>query len=677
MKKLFLILVVVMTCGIYSTKAEKWIPTNGPWGVYAKSIYVSKKLDLYIQTDDYKTYKSTDDGNNWSVLENVIRILAEDSLGNIYASITGKGLCKSSNGALNWDILTAMSVNRMICHPDGSLFVISGELLRSDDDGITWTQKFEYLIDEMALAPDGKLYIGTQNSEVYESSDKGDSWQKIYDLGSILGIRNLVVSPLGSLFTNSVGSELYKSDNTDLTWSKVQFNGESNFIPYCVAINNKGEIVATDVEGKALLSTDDGVTWINRTLGFPHNAISIFASPKGDFYCGTTGLGVYKLPHNALSWSRLNNHINLLTTWSIAYNGTNCLLAGTDKSGVYISTDKGENWITGAQADQIQEPGVTELMFSNNNRAYACGTISGLSNSNCYYSQNNGIQWFKIPTLENIMINQFFDLNNNQMLAGTTNGIYSSSDLGSSWIKSESALDQLAVRCLAKDSLGAKNGIFISLDNAVSWNPVNNGIDSMNISSIAVSSKDDIYATPFFGGIYKSTNQGQSWTKIFNGYDGSYPVSITVIKDDIYLLDVYKGLFKSTDDGNSWELVVENIAADYQAWLSGVFDEKGVYYVCGQTIGGIYKSEHSLTPVVELITTKSNIEIYPNPAHDYFNIENEFNNSVKNQHKIIIYNISGEKVIECPYNNRIDISKLVPGIYLISVGIQIRSFVKI
>ncbi len=79
------------------------------------------------------------------------------------------------------------------------------------------------------------------------------------------------------------------------------------------------------------------------------------------------------------------------------------------------------------------------------------------------------------------------------------------------------------------------------------------------------------------------------------------------------------------------------------------------------------------------VSTVSNVEVsqivevvlYPNPANDYINIPNAFLGS-----SIEIHNLNGKVVLVSEYESKIDVSKLVSGVYIITNGNYTSKFVK-
>jgi hypothetical protein len=78
----------------------------------------------------------------------------------------------------------------------------------------------------------------------------------------------------------------------------------------------------------------------------------------------------------------------------------------------------------------------------------------------------------------------------------------------------------------------------------------------------------------------------------------------------------------------------------------------------------------------EIITE---INIFPNPVSDYLSIDIKNLNIINYiiNTKIDIYNIYGQKILECPYSDKIDVSKLLPGAYYFRIADKIEKFIKL
>src|SRR5437868_5786387 len=68
-------------------------------------------------------------------------------------------------------------------------------------------------------------------------------------------------------------------------------------------------------------------------------------------------------------------------------------------------------------------------------------------------------------------------------------------------------------------------GMFLSTDNGDSWKPINNGITDFEINDIAKYG-NNIFCATFWQGILLSTNNGASWHTVNNGFPDTHFLSV-------------------------------------------------------------------------------------------------------------------------------------------------------
>ncbi len=83
------------------------------------------------------------------------------------------------------------------------------------------------------------------------------------------------------------------------------------------------------------------------------------------------------------------------------------------------------------------------------------------------------------------------------------------------------------------------------------WLQTNGPVGGDAIMSLAINSQGHIFASPQFGGIFKSTDNGNTWVKVFTNQ--SYALAINPINDNIFSVGQNSGgLYRSSDNGNTW-----------------------------------------------------------------------------------------------------------------------------
>lgn len=117
-----------------------------------------------------------------------------------------------------------------------------------------------------------------------------------------------------------------------------------------------------------------------------------------------------------------------------------------------------------------------------------------------------------------------------------------------------------------------RNGMFKSSDNGSTWVSINSGLGSDTLGCQIFSNGSTLYLSTWFGlpavvKIFQSTNNGTSWTRIWNSYtSGSTIYTINFFGSNI-LIGTSGYSYKSNDNGVTWSSVsststITNFATD-------------------------------------------------------------------------------------------------------------------
>ena len=184
------------------------------------------------------------------------------------------------------------------------------------------------------------------------------------------------------------------------------------------------------------------------------------------------------------------------------------------------------------------------------------------------------------------------------------------------WEKT-TGLETVKIYSLAINSSGDifagtdSNGVFRSTDNGSSW--TNLGIMNYDIYSIAINSNDDIFvATYLWGGIYRSTDNGNNWDSLgLTLFDKS--IAINNINGYIFVGTGALGCWRTTDNGDTWEEINNGMTASYVSSFiinSSGHIFAGTYFnssIAGS--GGVYRSSDNGGNWVQINTGLSNLDI--------------------------------------------------------------------
>jgi len=95
-------------------------------------------------------------------------------------------------------------------------------------------------------------------------------------------------------------------------------------------------------------------------------------------------------------------------------------------------------------------------------------------------------------------------------------------------------------------------GVFRSTNSGNSWTAINNGLPGVGVISLATNSSGYIFAGA--GGIYRSTNGGNSWTAVLSVPDVG-PLAINASGHIFTSAFTSGGIYRSTNGGDSWTLL--------------------------------------------------------------------------------------------------------------------------
>ncbi len=296
------------------------------------------------------------------------------------------------------------------------------------------------------------------------------------------------------------------------------------------------------------------------------------------YYMGATGGGVWKTENAGTSWENLSDDdfkVGTIGAVAVAESDHNVLYVGTGESpirgvttshgdGVWKSTDAGKSW---------QHVGLKES-----------GQISRIR----IHPANPDIAFVAVQ-------GQIWGPNEER-------GIFRTTDGGKSWkhvLKvnentgaSDLSMDPTNSRILYAamwnhgrkpwfiQSGGSGGGLYKSTDGGDSWNKLEGGLPKLiGKAAVAVSASnpDRIYALieaePGQGGLWRSENGGKTW-KLINGHRvlhsrAWYYIHIAadpVDEDTVYVMNV--PLLKSIDGGKTWEKMSAPHGDHHDLWIN-------------------------------------------------------------------------------------------------------------
>lgn len=347
---------------------------------------------------------------------------------------------------------------------------------------------------------------------------------------------------------------------TNYTFAQWQrTNGPYGTPVKCFAVS--GNTLFAGGDGGVFKTTSNGVTWdyINAmgNLILPYDGnenITDFLLDGSNLYAATLWNGIFKSTDNGVTWAPVNTGLGNISVYKLFKFGTD-LYAGTSTE-VYKSTNNGASW----SSSSIGIPSSVVTSFASIGTNLFAGTSTG-----AYISSNNGLTWSPINTTIGSSRTLLGSIGTN-LFAGTNNGIFMSSNNGISWSNVSSNLPAVSTTTLNYiKSLSVVGGtIFVSKNKATFSN----------------------------SGLYKSNNNGTSWTDCNTGIIGLDGVNFQYINSVSsfganLVLGSDLGVHISYDGGNTWQSLGLGLTNQ-----TNCLKVKGSEIYCG-TNNGLYVTSNS------------------------------------------------------------------------------------
>jgi photosystem II stability/assembly factor-like uncharacterized protein len=527
--------------------------------------------------------KSVDKGATWNPLtvsppwgsDAVIAMYVDNSDTNSIFAGTGSSVFFSTNGGISWNKCASVSGKALGSFATRSrkwFAATESGVFSSSDAGQTWTMKNSGLpAGNLKSFTGGSigadvclLYcVSAANSDVYRSKDMGETWQR--SMGP--GIDS--ASPLLSVVcASNSGNVVYVNNENDYAVFKSPDTG-----------NSWKQVYTPNASGGNVemgwLSYESGPGW-----GGPLNLGFSINQGRPDLLMGTNTGETILTRNGGVSWQQV---------YSRCVDG---------------APAKGKRWTSiGLEVTTIWHYYIDPF---DTNKHYICYTDIG-----CGRSEDGGATWYsavKGSPWQNTFYEMAFDSSQQGTIyAAATNqhdipywtqsdgpkyagGVVKSADFGKTWTSVSTGLPDASLKIPSRSIIMDQSdkslyvamygdGVYRSTDNGAVWAKKSTGLASGNNKHVcAIKQHNDktlfclisarrIVSSGFpdAGGLFKSTDKGETWSNISLKVEGNnplyYPTAFTVHPTNpaiIYLAAINTqghaqgGLYRTADGGASW-----------------------------------------------------------------------------------------------------------------------------
>ena len=571
------------------------------------------------------------------------------------------GAYRSVDGGKTWEVLgytnglTETHVSGLGFHRgNGNIVFIGTEngIFRSENGGDSFVKVLGagYITDiefgtDMVNTGYASFHSNYNSSDgvIYKSEDGGFSWVKV-STNLPVGIRilKIVVNPGNADEVYILTGEdrfacgpagVFKSVDGGVTWINITQSFNQEILDFAIDENNPATLYLTtmnadcdaiyywtDMEGSLFKSTDSGDNWFllsNYTgIIFPdsENTNVVRLIDPREPYPWNERAGTFTSTDGGVTFTKTGD-VNDWDTFfiedpfwcfSVSYNGIAKTL-GTD-----LSNSDNIFWVTNQWVFMSDDKGATFKNVFTEEISPGFWRSRGLDNVNMM-----DVSVSKADP--NIVFVAYFDM-----------GIWRSLDGGNSWqscndkfytgswegkggncatvltdpdrsnvvwaSQSENQNGEYPTYLLKSNNTGEKN----------SWILANSGLPEEQIMGLSVDSTSDVNNRTLYvtanRDVYKSTNDGISWTKVFD-CNGCRFTAVDCFNGNIVYAGGEKGIWCSKDGGHSWtnishpDMVTTNGTSFWDSDYEGIFDIKtdpnipNTVYVTVLGINkGLYKS---------------------------------------------------------------------------------------
>jgi photosystem II stability/assembly factor-like uncharacterized protein len=629
--------------------------------VYAQASVQTGSVGWNFDRTKGRIYKSVDGGENWLKKwegNHLARYVIIDPVDPdiLYAStgifdreafnsdcesgvLGGVGVLKSTDGGDNWftinngiddtyvgclrmhptnrQILYAATAGIDACLRDDS--GISG-LYRTTDGGASWTKVLEGNKTTVNFSPSNPdvIYAGFENA-FHRSTDGGDNWRWFSKEsvggygpeGIVAGIPiDVIVHPEDpyTLYVNNYGGGVFRSTDGAETWESWSRGYTGADVRKVHMMTGNPSIVYSVTSSGPFVSTNGGVDWVGVA--------------NGDASAGSLASGV--------------------STIAVHPTNPNIILFSSTFHGVIYRSDDG-----GADFREIFQHSACEEVQYPPHQGFKTIVFSP-SNPNIVYA---GLEMTK---------------GDSEPPVGAV--ICKSTDTGISWIEIPSIIDGINAKAIAVHPTdpaevycGSIAGMFKTTDGGGDWVKLQD-LGDRNILSIAIDPFDPqiVYAGERDGGVWKSTDMGQSWDGPRNtGFSSGNPSILGLAVDPLSHTTVYagdwtSGVYCSIDGGETWAAfpdsamtgllsrAVQDLSISDDGTVIYAATAGGGVFRYGEIPTGIDESE----PTPRAPNTFSVAQNYPNPFNPSTTIALNISGTPgEKQHvEVTIYDIRGRRV---------------------------------
>lgn len=397
------------------------------------------------------------------------------------------------------------------------------------------------------------FYALASGRGVFESTDGAETWKSIGGgITSSVVFRKLLVDPQRPNIIYIEGdTSLLKSTDGGASWIPIDADlGDRSFLGFAMSPVDPSVLYVAS-QHKIFETVDGGQTWEVISSNLERGPFRLMIDPKNPTVLyGFSDLRLMKSTDAGVHWNKIGPRVpsHDITAFAMSPADDSVLFIGTQKHGIYESTNAGKNW--SAHNSGLLTKNMNEVQ-GDIPRVWA---IAGdPSDPKTIYAGVSA-----------------------DLTGGMTASVFKSSNSGKSWRLMQTigrATGSYGVTCLLVDPFDGNvvfagadgDGVYKSIDGGVNWSPQDGDLSTADVVAFVIGKSD--------GALYAATEEGvfhfegHRWRQVgFNYRDFGKQWVNSIAVDPKNSATVYvgtrssydsmhSGLFKTTDGGGTWSEV--------------------------------------------------------------------------------------------------------------------------
>ncbi len=555
-----------------ATNTSTWSSHLGR--ISAMSIDINDRDHIIVGSPTGGVWRSTDRGSSWGtifddqILLRVFSVEISHANADHYFVGTSDGVVLTTDAGQSWQSTSGINansrINTLTMHPSDStvLFSVSefdGRVYRSNDAGLNWTEVLNHTnrMYDLEFHPnDDSIVYLSGTGGVFKSTDTG-----------------LTFSPVTGPFTNNGAIMMAVTPDAEDNLYVLQANTSGGF----------DGLYVSDDQGNTFGTASDNSGNDTNIMGYDLNSpngqgprdMDIVVSPNDKTEIHVAGTQTFKSTDEGVTWSQSTHWVVSNTTLAFIHADidiliyqSNTLYAGTD-GGIFYSTDSANSFVDISQGLSIREFYRIGASETDPDR------VSGGSQDNGTGVLKNGT-WFDYlgaDGMETLISYDDADIMYGSVQFGL---LYRSGDGGNTASQTtQTDGNGNWVTPLEQDPIDpntiyqAKNDLWKSTNEGNSWTQVSNLVvgDSKSAMELAIApSNNQVMYLAYNTEIHKTSDGGTTWTDISpsNGFSNINYIAVNPINEDELILalsgtnEVY---VESLDGGATWTSIISNLPA--------------------------------------------------------------------------------------------------------------------